>query len=47
MRNFLLLTVMTVATFTQTMAAEEVKFYINDGINNGAVKKQMEKNVAA
>ena len=45
--KFLLLTVMAVAISLQASAADAVKFYINDGITSGSVKKQMEQNVGA
>ena len=46
-RRILLLTTIAVATSVQMMAADAVKFYINDGVTNGSPKKQMEQNVSA
>jgi hypothetical protein len=47
MRKMLLLTAIALATCLQTKAADIVKFYINDGISNSTVKKQIETNVSA
>ena len=47
MTKMLLLTAMAVATCMQASAADAVKFFINDGIDEGNIKKQMEQNVSA
>ena len=45
-KTMLLLAIALAAGF-QGLNAQEVKFYVNDGINDSRVKKQMEKNVSA
>ena len=46
MKRMMLLTVMAVAACMQASAADAVSFIISDGIDEGAAKKQMEKNVS-
>ena len=47
LNRMVLLVAMALAACVQNIAAEDVKFYINDGINDSRVKKQMEQNVSA
>ena len=47
MKKMMLLTAMAEATCMQASAADAVKFFINDGIDEGSAKKQMEQNVSA
>ncbi len=46
-RKFLLLGAIALTTSLQISAADDVKFYINDGIGNSSIKKQMELNVTS
>ncbi len=47
MKNFLLTMVISMAAFLQVTAADEVKFYISDGVNTQSTKKHIEANVSA
>ena len=47
MKNIILLMAIAMTTALHASAADEVKFYINDGIDNGTAKTQMERNVSA
>jgi len=47
MRFCLLVMAMTIATGLQLHAAEGVKFYVSDGVNNSSAKRHIESNVSA
>lgn len=47
MKKLVLLMAMVMVAFVQVPAAGTVKFYVNDGVNDSRVKKQIEQNVSA
>lgn len=47
MKKMLLIVVMAITASAQVWAANAVKFYINDGVNDNRAKKQIEQNVSA
>lgn len=47
MKKMLLVVAMAITASVQVLAADAVKFYINDGVNDSRAKKQIEQNVSA